>query len=116
MGGNDMNVTKTENSFSKMYFRGRIPKAQYHGPILKLTSEDIDKIKFLEKDIQTCKNKISEKELKISKTQNLYYKSRYEMAITSILNHITEIKERIRNIKIARLNIQRQEFDASNIL
>jgi hypothetical protein len=107
-----MYVKKTPVVLDLIYPYKKVPKEQYHGPLLKLTEEDLAKIKLFEKDILICKNKIKEKEDLRSATKNQQLLKGYERVIGILLNHISDLKDKIRAVKVERMKIQRQEFNA----
>jgi hypothetical protein len=107
-----MYVKKSPAVLDVIYPYKKVPKEQYHGPLLKLTAEDLAKIKLLEKDILISQNKIKEKEDLRSATKNQQLLKSYERVICHLLNHISDLKDKIRAVKVERMKIQRQEFNA----
>jgi hypothetical protein len=107
-----MNVKKAKVVLESMYSYKKVPLAQYHGPLLKLTPEDIDKIRLYKKDIQICKNRIKEIEERRSTSSSIQLKDVYLRFIRDLLEHISTLREKIRAVKIERMKIQRQEFEA----
>ncbi len=93
---------------NQIAFNGMIPLKNYKGPILKLTNSETERIAALQKNINNMEielyqlNKIFEGK-RLTTIQGNYYLNKIE----AINAQITELKQIIRDIKINRLNAQK---------
>ncbi len=94
---------------SNVQFRGMVPVTDYKGPVLKLTENDIEKINKLQNSISQLEfeiygiNKLLEYKRLTPNELNYYYNK------LDILDYqIRSLKESIKQIKVNRLNIQKQ--------
>lgn len=96
------------NNTTPLFKQKLIPASEYKGPILKLTKND-------KKKIDALNHKIGEFELELHKLEALlsrlkaYTKERlfYEWKIDNISGYISDIKDQIYAIKLARIAKQR---------
>ena len=94
---------------SNVQFRGMVPVKDYKGPVLKLTEDDIEKINKLQNSISQLEfeiygiNKLFEYKKLTPNELNFYYNK-----LDILEFQIKLLKDSIRQIKIDRLNIQKQ--------
>lgn len=101
-----MNIT-----VSKINFTGLVPKESYTGPILKLTKSDKAEISTCEKELTekisaACRFKryIENSNLSLERKRSCHNK------LCDLEHDISIIREKIRSIKVARLNKQKESL------